>query len=43
MGFGIIGFFRKALEISGASDVLIYFLTPIEEGKGYAELSISWS
>jgi len=43
MGFAIIGFFRKALEISGARDVVIYFLTPIEEGRGYAELSISWS
>jgi hypothetical protein len=43
MGFAIIGFFRKALEISGAKDVVIYFLTPIEEGRGYAELSISWS
>jgi hypothetical protein len=43
MGFAIIGFFKKALEISGAKDVIIYFATPIEEGKGYAELSISWS
>jgi hypothetical protein len=43
MGFAIIGFFKKALEISGAKDVVIYFATPIEEGKGYAELSISWS
>jgi len=43
MGFAIVGFFRKALEISGARDVVIYFLTPIEEGRGYAELSISWS
>src|SRR5580704_16211049 len=43
MGFAIIGFFKKALEISGAKDVVLYFTTPIEEGKGYAELSISWS
>jgi len=43
MGFAIIGFFKKALEISGAKDVFLYFVTPIEEGKGYAELSISWS
>jgi hypothetical protein len=43
MGFAIIGFFKKALEISGAKDVVLYFVTPIEEGKGYAELSISWS
>ncbi len=43
MGFAIIGFFKKALEISGAKDLVIYFATPIEEGKGYSELSISWS
>jgi hypothetical protein len=43
MGFAIIGFFKKALEISGANDVVIHFATPIEEGKGYSELSISWS
>jgi hypothetical protein len=43
MGFAIIGFFKKALEISGAKDVIIYFATPIEEGKGYSELSIAWS
>jgi hypothetical protein len=33
---------KKALEISGAKDVVIYFSTPIEEGKGYSELSIAW-
>jgi hypothetical protein len=43
MGFAIIGFFKKALEISGAKDVVIYFLTPIGEDKGYSELSITWS
>lgn len=43
MGFAIIGFFKKALEISGAKDAVIQFATPIEEGKGYSELSISWS
>jgi hypothetical protein len=42
MGFAIIGFFKKALEISGARDVTIHFVTPIEEGKPYSELSISW-
>src|SRR5580700_94408 len=42
MGFAIVGFFRKALEISGAKDVVIRFSTPIEEGKGYSELSIAW-
>ena len=43
MGFAIVGFFKKALEISGAKDVAIYFSTPIEKDKGYSELSIAWS
>ena len=43
MGFAIIGFFKKALEISGAKDVVLRFTTPIEEGKEFAELSIGWS
>jgi hypothetical protein len=43
MGFAIIGFFRKALEISGAKKVEIHFATPIDEGKPYSELSISWA
>jgi hypothetical protein len=42
MGFAIVGFFKKALEISGAKDVVIYFSTPIDEGKDYSELSIAW-
>jgi hypothetical protein len=43
MGFAIMGFFKKALEISGAKDVVLYFTVPIEEGKVFSELSISWS
>jgi hypothetical protein len=43
MGFAIIGFFKKALEISGAKDVAIRFTVPIEEGKEFAELAITWS
>lgn len=43
MGFAIIGFFNKALELSGANEAVVYFTTPIEEGRGYAELSIAWS
>ena len=43
LGFAIIGFFKKALEISGAKDLVVYFTIPIEQGKGYSELSISWS
>jgi hypothetical protein len=43
IGYAIIGFFRKALEISGAKNVQAGFATPIEAGKGYAELAISWT
>lgn len=43
MGFAIIGFFKKALEISGAKDVVLCFSVPIEEGRAFAELSIAWS
>jgi hypothetical protein len=42
MGFAIIGFFKKALEISGAKEVNIHFSVPIEEGKPFCELSIAW-
>ena len=31
-------FFKKALEISGAKDVAIYFSVPIEDGKGFRTL-----
>jgi hypothetical protein len=40
--FVIIGFYKKALEISGAKNVKIRFTTPIGEGKGYSELTVSW-
>jgi hypothetical protein len=43
MGFAIIGFFSKALELSGAKDRVVYFSTPIEEGKSYSEVSLGWS
>jgi hypothetical protein len=39
----IIGYFRKALQISGASNVSASFITPIEAGKGFCELALSWS
>lgn len=42
MGFAIIGFFKKALEISGAKDVAVRFTVPIEAGQEFAELSITW-
>jgi hypothetical protein len=43
IGFAIIGFFRKALEISGAKNVTAEFSTPIAEGQGYAVLALSWT
>jgi hypothetical protein len=42
IGFTLIGFFRKALELSGAKDRQVRFTTPIEDGKGFAELAVSW-
>jgi hypothetical protein len=42
IGFAIIGFFKKALEISGAKDVTVYFTAPIDSDKEYCELSIAW-
>lgn len=43
IGFTIIGFYRKALEISGAKNVDAKFTTSIEEDKGYCELMLNWS
>ena len=43
MGYGIIGFFRKALEISGAKDIAVKFTVPISDEKEYAELTITWA
>ncbi len=42
MEFTIIGFYQKALEISGAKDVRAEFTTPMGDAKGYAEVTISW-
>ena len=42
IGFTTIGFFRKALELSGATDRDVRYIVPIEAGKGYSELSVSW-
>ena len=43
IGPSIIGFYRKALEISGAKDVAAQFTTSIEDDKGYCLLNLSWS
>ncbi len=42
IGFSIIGFYKKALEISGAKQVDAKYTVLIEEGKGYCELVITW-
>lgn len=42
MGFVILGFFRKALEISGAKEVSVHFTVPIEAGEKFCELALSW-
>jgi hypothetical protein len=42
MGFALIGFFRKGLELSGATNREVRWTTPIEEGKPYSEMNISW-
>ena len=38
----ILGFFRKALEISGAKHVTLKFTIPISLGQPYSELTINW-
>ena len=42
MGPIIIGFYRKALEISGAKDVKAAYTSSIEDDKGYCELILTW-
>jgi hypothetical protein len=42
MECAIIGFFRKALEISGAKQVSLKFGIPISEGAAFSELTITW-
>jgi hypothetical protein len=42
MGFAIIGFYRKALEISGAKKVDVQFTVPIEAGEKFCELTLRW-
>lgn len=42
MGFVILGFFRKALEISGAKKVDVHFTVPIDAGEQFCELALAW-
>jgi hypothetical protein len=39
----IVGFYRKALELSGAKDRQVRVTTPISAGKGYCELELTWA
>jgi hypothetical protein len=43
IGLSLIGFYKKALEISGAKDIKTMFITSIEQGKGFCELEITWT
>ena len=43
MEYVVIGFFRKALEISGAKHVTLNFSVPIGEGAALSELTVTWS
>ena len=42
IGLIIIGFYRKALEISGAKEVKAEYTSSIEDDKGYCDLILSW-
>jgi hypothetical protein len=42
LSYTIIGFYRKALEISGAKRVSANFTVPISAGGEFAELKITW-
>jgi len=43
MGFVILGFFKKALQISGAKGVDVHFTVPIEAGEKLCELALLWN
>jgi len=38
----ILGFFKRALEISGAKKVDVHFAVPIEAGEKFCELALLW-
>lgn len=42
IGLTLIGFYRKALELSGAKAIKAEYTTSIEDDKGYCELLLSW-
>jgi len=43
MQYTIIGFFRKALELSGAKQVAVNFKVPMSDDAAYSEVAITWA
>ena len=43
IGYAIIGFYKKALEISGAKNIGYKYITPIEKGTGFCEIELTWT
>ena len=43
MQYTIIGFFRKALELSGAKQVTVGFKVPMSDDTDYSEIAITWA
>jgi hypothetical protein len=41
--YTIIGFYRKALEISGAKKVDVHFSVPMSDDKDYSEVTVTWA
>jgi hypothetical protein len=41
--YTIIGFFRKALELSGAKQVAVNFKVPMSDDTDYSEVAITWA
>lgn len=41
--YSLLGFYKKAMEISGAKNVQIKYLTSMEEDKGFCDLEITWT
>lgn len=41
--YTIIGFFRKALELSGAKQVQVNFKVPMSDDAAYSEVAITWA
>jgi hypothetical protein len=42
MQYSLLGFFKKAMTISGAKNVRAEITTPLLQGKGYLEITVTW-